>query len=119
MMPGVPPVSKVWLPLLAHCPASSVQPACAAVHEDVLSEDAMLEDDNSKHVSSTFRGVYKRKFDSKWRAEITAGNCCALHAFQQLLWPICRVQAASRVVVTTQLSVYIYEEPLHTLMHRQ
>ena len=44
-----------------------------AVHEDMLSEDALNEDDNSKHVSSTFRGVYKRKFDTKWRAEITAG----------------------------------------------
>ena len=33
----------------------------------------MNEDDSSKHVSSTFRGVYKRKFDTKWRAEITAG----------------------------------------------
>lgn len=46
----------------------------------MLSEDALNDDeigldwnDNSKHVSSTFRGVYKRKFDTKWRAEITAG----------------------------------------------
>ena len=45
-----------------------------AVHEDMLSEDGLNEDDNSKHVSSTFRGVYKRKFDTKWRAEITAGT---------------------------------------------
>ena len=45
-----------------------------AVHDDMLSEDALNEDDNSKHVSSTFRGVYKRKFDTKWRAEITAGT---------------------------------------------
>lgn len=45
-----------------------------AVHEEMLSEDALNEDDNSKHVSSTFRGVYKRKFDTKWRAEITAGT---------------------------------------------
>ncbi|KAA6418672.1 MAG: pathogenesis-related genes transcriptional activator [Trebouxia sp. A1-2] len=43
--------------------------------EDVVPEaDAMNEDDSSKHVSSTFRGVYKRKFDTKWRAEITAGR---------------------------------------------
>ena len=48
----------------------------------MLSEDGMIEDDNSKHVSSTFRGVYKRKYDTKWRAEITAGtnldakSCC-------------------------------------------
>lgn len=46
----------------------------------MLSEDALNDyeigldwNDNSKHVSSTFRGVYKRKFDTKWRAEITAG----------------------------------------------
>ena len=39
----------------------------------MLSEEALNEDDNPKHVSSTFRGVYKRKFDTKWRAEITAG----------------------------------------------
>ncbi len=46
---------------------------CAGL-EDLLPEvDAMNEDDSSKHVSSTFRGVYKRKFDTKWRAEITAG----------------------------------------------
>ncbi|DBA93683.1 TPA: hypothetical protein ACH3X3_013755 [Trebouxia sp. C0006] len=43
--------------------------------EDLMPEaDAMNEDDSSKHVSSTFRGVYKRKFDTKWRAEITAGR---------------------------------------------
>lgn len=46
---------------------------CGAGHEDMLSEDGIVEDDNSKHVSSTFRGVYKRRFDTKWRAEITAG----------------------------------------------
>lgn len=40
----------------------------------MLSEEALNEDDNPKHVSSTFRGVYKRKFDTKWRAEITAGR---------------------------------------------
>lgn len=40
----------------------------------MLSEDGMIEDDNSKHVSSTFRGVYKRRYDTKWRAEITAGT---------------------------------------------
>lgn len=51
--------------------------SCAG-HADQLSEaDAMNEDDNSKHVSSTFRGVYKRKFDTKWRAEITAGTASA------------------------------------------
>ncbi len=52
--------------------------------EDLVPEaDAMNEDDSSKHVSSTFQGVYKRKFDTKWRAEITAGakvlliiHCC-------------------------------------------
>ncbi|KAL3132685.1 hypothetical protein ABBQ32_009198 [Trebouxia sp. C0010 RCD-2024] len=43
-------------------------------HEGMLSEDGLIEDDNSKHVSSTFRGVYKRKYDTKWRAEITAGR---------------------------------------------
>ena len=53
---------------------ASVSGVCATGVEDQLAEaDAMTEDDNSKHVSSTFRGVYKRKFDTKWRAEITAG----------------------------------------------
>ena len=28
-----------------------------------------------KSGSSKFRGVYKRRFDTKWRAEITAGAC--------------------------------------------
>ncbi len=57
---------------------------CAGLDDLVPEADAMNEDDSSKHVSSTFRGVYKRKFDTKWRAEITAGattkfavvHCC-------------------------------------------
>jgi len=56
---------------------------CAGLEDLVPEADAMNEDDSSKHVSSTFRGVYKRKFDTKWRAEITAGatilliiHCC-------------------------------------------
>ena len=56
-----------------------------AGHEDHLLEaDPMNDDDSSKHVSSTFRGVYKRKFDTKWRAEITAG---AAHLHSCLLMP--------------------------------
>lgn len=58
---------------------------CAGLEDVVPEADAMNEDDSSKHVSSTFRGVYKRKFDTKWRAEITAGattllitQCCCL-----------------------------------------
>jgi hypothetical protein len=46
---------------------------CAGLEDLAPEADAMNEDDSSKHVSSTFRGVYKRKFDTKWRAEITAG----------------------------------------------
>lgn len=46
---------------------------CAGLEDMMPEPDAMIEDDSSKHVSSTFRGVYKRKFDTKWRAEITAG----------------------------------------------
>lgn len=44
-------------------------------HTEQLTEaDILAADEGSKHVSSTFRGVYKRKFDMKWRAEITAGR---------------------------------------------
>ena len=47
---------------------------CDEGHAEQLAEaDVIADDDSSKHVSSTFRGVYKRKFDTKWRAEITAG----------------------------------------------
>ena len=77
--------SPVWLasPTQQHRLDSSVLVAlrlygrymlfCAGFEDLAPEADAMIEDDSSKHVSSTFRGVYKRKFDTKWRAEITAG----------------------------------------------
>ena len=44
-----------------------------------LAADPAAEPD-PKNGSSKFRGVYKRRFDSKWRAEITAGDSPLLPA---------------------------------------
>ena len=70
-------VSCVWYSLkLASLVLQMVcnKDVCNAGHAEQLAEaDVIADDDSSKHVSSTFRGVYKRKFDTKWRAEITAG----------------------------------------------
>ena len=61
--------SAETLPLITRLHALGV-----AGHTEQLTEaDILAADEGSKHVSSTFRGVYKRKFDMKWRAEITAG----------------------------------------------
>lgn len=41
---------------------------------EAMAVDPVKEEEDAKHGSSKFRGVYKRRFDTKWRAEITAGR---------------------------------------------